>query len=410
MVSPEEIQKINRSIYQISQSETPAEIMEHYLDALKRSGFYSFQFSLDNGFLKLTAIYLSGGMPAPEVEQISVPLQAGEKLVQETELSPIKISDQYVLPDELRNTLYKYGCLEAIALPMHQNGRLNALLILGSQQTGALTSLTILPYSSLTAFTSTVLEKVHTTRRLNRRVAALQSLAKISQAISVVTDLNELYEAIHEQIIQVMGEVDLAIALYDPVTDMISIPYAHEAGEKISLDAFPLGEGLTSILIRSQQPLMLVEDTEKKAIELGAKIAGAAAKSWLGVPLIVSNEVLGAFILQDTFNEHRFDDDDLRWITTLASQVAITIRNVRLLQDTQHQAVKERIIADITTRIWASQDIETVARTALFELGRVLRATEGKIVLKSPSEISFAGQSDLLAASQPSEIFREGQS
>jgi GAF domain-containing protein len=104
-----------------------------------------------------------------------------------------------------------------------------------------------------------------------------------------------------------------------------------------------------------------------------------------GVPLIVSNEILGAFILQDIINEHRFDDDDLRLMTTLASQVAITIRNIRLLHDAQRRAEKERIIADVTTKLWASQDIETVARTALYELGRALKITDGVIYLQNPS-------------------------
>ena len=385
MVSAEEIQSVNQSIQQISQSESQAEIMEIYIGALKRSGFYSFQFLAENGSLQLADVFLPGGTSTTLTDRVAFPIQVGEELVQQHGQSAIKLSDQQILPAEVRTTLYNYGCLEAVLLPIYQNGRISSLYLLASQQTGMLSAITILPYASLTAFTSTVIEKVHTTRRLNRRVAALQSLAKISQAILVVTDLHELFEAIHEQIIQVIGEVDLAIALYDPSSDMISIPYAQEAGVKISLDAFPLGQGLTSILIRTQQPLMLVEDTERKALELGAKISGAAAKSWLGVPLIVSNEVFGAFILQDTFNEHRFDDDDLRLMTTLASQVAITIRNVRLLQDTQRRAEKERIISDITTKIWASQDIETVARTTLYELGRALKATDGKIYLANPS-------------------------
>jgi phage tail protein X len=65
--------------------------------------------------------------------------------------------------------------------------------------------------------------------------------------------------------------------------------------------------------------------------------------------------------------------------------VAITIRNVRLLQDTRRRAEVERIIGEITTKIWASQDIETVARTTLYELGRALKAVDGKIYLANPS-------------------------
>ena len=64
----------------------------------------------------------------------------------------------------------------------------------------------------------------------------------------------------------------MSVALYDEKSNTISIPFNYE-DEKIStIESFPLGEGLTSILIRTRQPLMLVEDTERKAAELGAKM------------------------------------------------------------------------------------------------------------------------------------------
>jgi signal transduction protein with GAF and PtsI domain len=119
-------------------------------------------------------------------------------------------------------------------------------------------------------------------------------------------------------------------------------------------------------------------------LDLGAKVSGASAKSWLGVPLVVSGDVLGAIILQDTSREQRFDDDDLRLMTTLASQVAITIRNVRLLLIAERRAEKEKIISNITSKIWAAPDIESVTRTALQELGRALHASSGQIQLDKP--------------------------
>jgi GAF domain-containing protein len=255
------------------------------------------------------------------------------------------------------------------------------LYLLGAQNESDINPLTIQPYVSLAGQVTTAIDKVQAMTHLHRRVAGLQSLASISQAISVATDLNELYELIHEKISQVMGELDLAITLYDQTTDMISIPYAYEAGQEISLPPFPLGQGLTSVLIRTQQPLMLVENTEQRANELGAKVAGVAAKSWLGVPLIVSNEVIGAIIVQDTVREHRFDMDDMRLLTTLAAQVAISIRNVQLYKETKERAERERRTSEINAHIWSSPDVENIARTALNELCISLRATGGSIHL-----------------------------
>ena len=44
------------------------------------------------------------------------------------------------------------------------------------------------------------------------------------------------------------------------------------------IDVFPLGEGLSSVIIRTGQPLLLVEDVEHRALaELGAKTIGKSA-------------------------------------------------------------------------------------------------------------------------------------
>jgi two-component system sensor histidine kinase DevS len=127
---------------------------------------------------------------------------------------------------------------------------------------------------------------------------------------------------------------------------------------------------------------LLIEDTERRAVELGAIVIGAAAKSWLGVPLMVGGEVIGAIVLQDLEHEQRFNDNDVRLISNLASQVAVSVRNAHLLAETRQDAERERVLAEITNQLWASTDLETILRTAVSELGSALRARRGKITLE----------------------------
>ncbi len=138
------------------------------------------------------------------------------------------------------------------------------------------------------------------------------------------TDVAKLYKVIHEQIVHVMGDVNLIIATYEQETNTIEIPYAYEESQVLSIPPFELGDGLTSILIKTRKPLLLVEDTEKKALELGAKVVGAPARSWLGVPLLLGGEPIGAIIVQDLKQEHRFDEEDQKVLTSLSSAVAVT--------------------------------------------------------------------------------------
>lgn len=376
----------NQAIQQISQVDKIDQALTLAAETLAQSPFIAFQFLVENNGLTAAGplkLQKSDIEPAANISPADVRLSLSriEHLLEGMSPLTISLDEQATLPSDLVSLLNSMEIRSAALIPVWRNGRLYVLYVLGAQNEAEINPLTIQPYVSLAGQVSTAIDKVQAMAHLHRRVAGLQSLASISQAISVVTDLTQLYELIHEKITQVMGDIDLAITLYDPDTDTISIPYAYEAGEKINLPPFPLGQGLTSVLIRTQQPLMLVEDTEQRAIALGAKIAGAPAKSWLGVPLIVSNQVQGAIIVQDTVHEHRFDMDDLRLLTTLAAQVAITIRNVHLFQEVRERADRERMSAEISARIWSSPDIENIARTALEELCFSLRASHGSIHL-----------------------------
>ena len=111
---------------------------------------------------------------------------------------------------------------------------------------------------------------------------------------------------------------------------------------------------MTSILLRDRQPLMIVEDTERRAAALGAKIVGKSAKSWLGCPLIMANEAIGAIIVQDAEQEHRFDQDDLRFLISLSGQVAGAIYNARLLDEARQRALQLQTAADISRDVSGS--------------------------------------------------------
>jgi len=188
-----------------------------------------------------------------------------------------------------------------------------------------------------------------------------------------------LYQVIHQEVRRVMGEVEFLIATYDPAGNTIQIPYMYESGAYQKYEPFPLGEGLTSFLINTRQPLMLVENTEARAKELGARVLGKPAKSWLGVPLLVAGDVIGAMVVQDLEHELRFDEDDQRMLSTLASQVAVAIRNTRLLESTHNQAERERLLYQISSKIRAASDMQTILETTATELRIALNARRAEI-------------------------------
>ncbi len=254
-IQPGNTSASNQAINLLTRANREDEILSIVRNSLRISTFPSIHLIVEDENLTLDAINDPEYAAEAQIRRFDFSIDRIERLVTNNPFAPLDVEEQQDMPDDLVAIQRELGWVSAAYLPVHLNGRLKALYILGSRTPDHLTPFSIQPYASLAGYASTTLEKVTATGKLQRRVAALQSLSMIGQAISAVTELEKLFGTIHEQVSLVIGEVDLAVALYDATADLISIPYAHEDGETIRIDPFPLGQGLTSILDSQQTAL-----------------------------------------------------------------------------------------------------------------------------------------------------------
>jgi len=69
-------------------------------------------------------------------------------------------------------------------------------------------------------------------------------------------------------------------------------------------------------------------------------------------------------------------------IDAVATQAAIALENARLVNESRQVATRERMLAEINSKIWASNTIDGVLQIAIKELGRRLDASSATIELK----------------------------
>jgi len=219
----------------------------------------------------------------------------------------------------------------------------------------------------------------------HRRVSELEVVNRVSQAVSQHLRLDSLYRVVHAQINQVLGETDMYFALFNPETEEISFPYVSESREVVQRDPIPFGDDLTSLIIRTRQPLLLQEDSKRRARALGAEVEGIMALSWVGVPLLIGNEIIGVIVVQDFKLEGRYSDDDSALLTTLASQVATALQNAQLMEQVQRTARRERLIHEITSKLRQAPDFKAILETTTRELRRSLNVTSASIRLGAES-------------------------
>ena len=378
----------------IAKAETKQDVFQALSKTLENVPFISALFEVNPdelvGLSMIDPIRTTESIKSANIAKI--PLLSRELATHFENSQPLMVTDEESIENFPHNLLMfprNLGCQSFVFLPIMPDNELRALLILGAIDASRFSQTILEPYSSLVDITRTALEKVNALESIQQRLVEMETISTVGQSISTETNLNNLYQIIHQQITHVMGEVNFLIAHYNNETDLLQVPYLDEGGEIITIPPFPLGQGLTSIIVRTKQPLMIVEDTANRSRALGAIVTDSGfAKSWLGVPLLVANEPIGAIVVQDLENEHRFDEDDMRLLVTLATQVAVAIRNAHLLENTRQRAEQERKLFDITSKIRRSPDMQTILKTTVEEIGDALGAHRTQIKIAIDQDFS----------------------
>lgn len=357
-VNFEELERLYRSSRLIAEANNEEEVLAISSQILKGVPYPAALFAVDNNHIRLISSADSTRSLA-SLEELEKQYEIDFGEVNDYLLNGIAIAaaTDTSLPRAFRDIIHQLKLTSAAFLSMKRQGVLAAIILIGARNR-ILTSTSIQLYANLADLASITLEKVDAIQQTARHLKEMESLASINELISSASDLQGFFRALLAKIQQIIGDYNLIVALYEEKSNTISVPFNYENKEVSSIDSFPLGEGLTSILIHTRQPLMLVENTEKRASELGAKVVGKPARSWMGAPMLVQNNPIGALIIQDLENEHAFDENDLKFFTTLAGQVAGVIHNVRLLGESEHKALQIETAAEIARDISGSLNLD----------------------------------------------------
>jgi signal transduction histidine kinase len=205
-------------------------------------------------------------------------------------------------------------------------------------------------------FTSVLVKRVSDTRdelqRINldleRRVGELDVLGRVGRAISSTIEIDDVLDAIHRHCSEVVSTDNFFVALLDREAGELEIALHTEAGQRLPRQRIRLGEGLTSLVIQRREPV-LIHDLDREAAGLPVKPIQATplpTRSWLGVPLIAGDEVLGVMTVQDE-RPSLYDENTVRLLTTIAAQAAISVKNALLVRQTVDQARLEQENRDL---------------------------------------------------------------
>jgi signal transduction histidine kinase len=182
-------------------------------------------------------------------------------------------------------------------------------------------------------------------------VDQLASLSNVGKTISLRFTTDELLMAIYKACRGAVDTTFFTIALYDESTNELACELDIREEEILPKFRVQLGDGLNSWVVRNGKLLNLGGSEEEAAFGIVAYDDGKPTESWLGVPMIARDRVIGSISVQ-SYRRNAFSDDDEILLTTIANQAAVALDNAQLFRDLEGLTTElERRVLDRTNEL-----------------------------------------------------------
>ena len=218
------------------------------------------------------------------------------------------------------------------------------------------------------------------------RASELAVINSVQAGLASKLDMQSIFELIGEKTREVFNVQVVDIVLYDTVTNLISMPYSNEKGDRSVIDTRePFGFRLK--VIESRSPLVINQNFKEFAAQNNNPLlSGDWPKSAAFVPLLVGDNVKGIISIQDLDNENAFNDSDVRLLLTLANSMSVALENARLFDETQRllKETEERnnelsIINSVQQGLAAELDFQAIVDLVGDKLREVLNSKDNSI-------------------------------
>src|SRR5439155_20758275 len=136
------------------------------------------------------------------------------------------------------------------------------------------------------------------------------------------------------------------IALYDPVTQLLSFPYFVDEADPRP-EPKKLGRGVTEYVLRSGEPWRCTREVFDSLVKQGeVELIGAPCLDWMGVPLKAANRVFGVLVVQSYTANVRYGEKDGEILTFVSRQLASGVEHERREEALRRSDARDRDLVE----------------------------------------------------------------
>lgn len=224
------------------------------------------------------------------------------------------------------------------------------------------------------------IQNARLSQEMSNMVAESFALNDLSQSLSTALSVQQVMDVVRTRLPDVLKAEEYYLAMYDPVSDIITFPVANKKGKAIQIPPRPLGGDEVSYVFKNNRMLSIGADyftPDQLRRSIGIENGEGDYLSYVAVPITVSGRAVGAIALLDANRTRAFSLNDQRVLTTISSQVSSVFQNANLFQQISQLAedLEQQVVARTQELAGERDRLDTLYKITS-ELARTLDMSE----------------------------------
>lgn len=215
---------------------------------------------------------------------------------------------------------------------------------------------------------------------LEQHITQLSLVNQLQEKLSVDLEMQAIYNLVGDSLRDTFNAQVVMITEYDQRSNQIFHHYAIENGQHLSIPGWRqidyarqniVNTG-KSMVINGGEILQCVREKKMRVIP-GTEMP----KTWLGVPILVHNQVRGVISLQNLDKENAFSISDIDLLTTLTNTLSLFLENASLMTDMKKRLAQVAALQETSKAILSTFDLNTLLQMIIQHATNQLNAESG---------------------------------
>ncbi len=227
-------------------------------------------------------------------------------------------------------------------------------------------------------------------RETEQRNAELAVINSIQQGIASKLDFQAIVDLVGDKLCEVFATGDMGIRWVDESTGTVRFLYEYEHGVRLHHAPSPFDpDKPVNKRLLARETVVLNTRAEADALGITTIPGTDTSRSSVFVPIIGSDRVLGAIVMENYEREQAFGEAQVRLLTTVAASMGVALESARLFDEIQRRTRETAALAEVGRELSASLDLDTVLDKIARHAKDLLGAENSAIFLPGADAASY---------------------